>query len=79
MYTASQLRTFATANLTGGGWYLDCSITFVHPLEEDLRKSFDELGMVDVEVPEFKDLNDTQKKRAIALKTIVDKKKEGKE
>jgi len=59
MYTASQLHIFTTANLTGGGWYLDCLVTFVHPLEEELRKSFDKLGVIDLEVPEFKNLNDT--------------------
>jgi len=34
-------------------------MTFVHPLEEEIQKSFDELGVIDVDVPEFKDLNDT--------------------
>jgi len=79
MYTPSQLRIFRTANLIGGGWYLDCPVTFVHTLEEELYKSFDKLGVIDVKVSKFKDLNDMQKRRAIAQRTIADKKKECKE
>lgn len=79
MYTEFQLRTFTTANLTGGGWYLDCPVTFTHPSELALRKSFDGLSVVDLEVPEFVEMTDTQRKRAIARRTVADKKKEDKE
>jgi hypothetical protein len=79
MYTSSQLRTFTTTHLTGGGWYLDCLQTFTHPSEAKFRKSFDGLGVIDLDVPEFADLRDTQKKRAIVRSIVADKKKEDKE
>jgi len=44
-----------------------------------LRKSFDGLSVVDLEVPEFVEMTDTQRKRTIARRTVADKKKEGKE
>jgi len=71
MYTAAQLRTFTTANLTGGRWYLDCLLTFSHLDEVDFRKSFVGLGAIDVDVPEFAELTDQQKKRAIARRVGV--------
>jgi len=37
------------------------------------------LGVIDLEVPEFVDLTDTKKKRDIARRMVVNKKKEGKE
>jgi len=79
MYIELQLCTFTTANLTGGGWYMDCPVTFTHPSEFALRKSFNDLSVIDLEVPEFLEMTDTQRKRAIARRTVVDKKKEGKE
>ena len=39
-------------------------MAFTHPFEAALQKSFDGLGVIDLEVPEFKDLNDTQKKKS---------------
>ena len=54
-------------------------MAFTHPFKVALRKSFDGLGVIDLEVPEFKDLNDTQKKRAVAWNLVANKKKEEKE
>jgi len=45
MHTAAQLRTFTTASLMGGGWYLDCPLTFIHLDEIEFQKSFDGLGI----------------------------------
>jgi hypothetical protein len=41
-----------------------------------LRKTFDGQGVIDLEVPEWADLNEMQKRKAIARRTTADKKKE---
>jgi hypothetical protein len=76
MYTPNQLRTFTTAHLSAGGWYLDCSLTFTHPQELQLRASLEGKGAIDLEVDEFIGLTDRQRKRAIARREANDKKKE---
>lgn len=76
MYSASQVQTFTIAHLTGGGGYLDCHVTFTHPLEVDLGKSLDGIGVIDLEVPEFAAMSDQKRRRAIARRITDDKKKE---
>jgi len=44
---------FSSIHLNGGGWYLDCIISFIHLSEVDLRISLEELGAIDLEVDEF--------------------------
>lgn len=79
MYTTNQLRTFTTAHLSGGGWYLECHITYTPPSEVELRKSFEGLGAIDLDVEEFTGLTDRQKRRAIARRETNDRKKEARE
>lgn len=79
MFSGNQLRTFTTAHLSGGGWYLDCNLAFTHPSEIELRKSFDGIGLINLEVDEFVGLSEKQKKRAIARREATDRKKEKKE
>jgi len=79
MYTAAELWTFTTANLTEGGWYLNCPLTFTHLDETEFRKSFNGPGAIDLDVPEFAELIDQQKKRAIARRMVANKKKKAKE
>ena len=44
---------------TKGGWFRDCPVTYTHPSEIGLWKSFDGLGVIDLEIFEFADLVDT--------------------
>jgi len=46
-------------------------MTFIHPLETKLQKSFDGLGVVDLEVPKFADLNNMQNKSSTVRKTVA--------
>ena len=75
MYTANQLRTFTTAHLNSGGWYIDCPISYTHPSELQLRNSLEGIGAVDLHVDEFAGLTDEQKSRAIAKRDHADRKK----
>ena len=58
MFTAHQLRTYTTAHLSGGGWYLDCSLDFTPASEVQLRRSLDGKGVVDLDIDEFAGLDD---------------------
>jgi hypothetical protein len=81
MFSSGQLRTWATKHLKGGAWYLDCTATWTHPEEEELRQSLEvpgegvahlsELPPVD----EFPGLDDEARERAIAKRDASDKKK----
>jgi len=75
MYTANQLQTYTTAHLNGGGWYIDCPISYMHPSEAQLRKSLEGMGTIDIDVDEFAGLTDKQKERAIARRETNDRKK----
>jgi len=54
-------------------------VTFTHLSKTELRKSFDGLGAIDLDVWEFAEFTNQQKKRAIARRMVVDKKKKAKE
>ena len=53
MFTAHQLRTYTTAHLSGGGWYLDYTLEFTPPSEVQLRRSLDGKGILDLDIDEF--------------------------
>lgn len=76
MYSPNQLRTYTTAHLNVGGWYLDCPASYTHPSEVQLRKSLEGIGTIDLDVHEFAGLSDAQRKRAIARRENIDRKKE---
>ena len=76
MFTAHQLRTYTTAHLSGGGWYLDCSLDFTPPSEVQLRRSLDGKGVVDLDIDEFAGLDDKARQKAIARRELLDKKKD---
>ena len=76
MFTAHQLRTYTTAHLSGGGWYLDCTLDFTPPSEVQLRRSLDSKGVVDLDIDEFAGLDDKARQKAIARRDLLDKKKE---
>ena len=75
MYTANQLRTFTTAHLSSGGWYIDCSISYTHPSEVQLRKSVEGIRAVDMDVDDFAGLTDQQRAKAITKRDNSDRKK----
>ncbi len=75
MYTANQLRTITTTHLNGGGWYIDCPISYTHPLEVELRNSLEGMGTIDMDVDEFAGLTDKQRERAIAKRESNDRRK----
>ena len=76
MFTAQQLRTYTTAHLSGGGWYLDCTLEFTPLLEVQLRRSLDGKGVLDLDINEFAGLDDKARQKAIARRDLLDKKKE---
>lgn len=76
MFSPHQQRTYTTAHLSGGGWYLDCTISYTHPSELEFRKSLDGKGVVVLDVDEFAGMTDKQRRRAIARRETGDRKKE---
>jgi len=60
MYSPSQLCTFPTAHFSGGGWYLDCIISFTYPSEVDFHNSLEGLDAIDLDVDEFSGITDRQ-------------------
>ena len=67
---------YTTAHLSGGGWYLDCTLEFTPPSEIQLRRSLDGKGVLDVDIHEFAGLDDKARQKAIARRDLLDKKKE---
>jgi len=53
MYTPNQLCIYTIAHLSGGWWYIDYSISYIHPLEVQLWKSLEGTGTIDMEVDKF--------------------------
>jgi hypothetical protein len=76
MFSAHQLRTYTTAHLSGGGWYLDCTLEFTPLSEVELRRSLDGKGVVDLEIDEFAGLDENARKKAITRRDANDRKKE---
>jgi hypothetical protein len=75
MYTPNQLRTYTTAHLSGGGWYIDCPISYTHPSEAQLHNSLEGIGTIDMDVDEFAGLTDKQREKAIARRETNDRRK----
>ena len=75
MYTPNQLRTFTTAHLSNGGWYIDFPISYTHPSEVQLQKLLEGIGAVDMDVNDFVGLTDEQRAKAIAKRDNSDRKK----
>ena len=75
MYTANQFRTYITTHLNGARWYIDCPISYLHPLEVQLRNSLEGMGAIDMDVDEFARPTDKQKQRAIARRETNDRRK----
>ena len=76
MFTTHQLRTYTTAHLSGGGWYLDCTLEFTPPSEVQLRRSLEGKGVLDLDIDEFAGLDDKARQKAIVTRDLFDKKKE---
>ena len=76
MFTTQQLRTYTTAHLSGGGWYLDCTLEFTPLSEVQLRRSLDGKGVLDLDINKFAGLDDKARQKAITRRDLLDKKKE---
>jgi len=76
MYISNQLRTYTTAHLSGGGWYIDYPISYTHLSEVQLRKSLEGIGTIDLEVDDFVGFTEAQRKRAIAKRDNINRRKE---
>jgi hypothetical protein len=81
MFINGQLHTWATKNLKGGGWYLDCVATWTHPEEEELWRLLEVHGeggphLSELpEIDEFVGLDEETREKAIAKQDAVDKQK----
>ena len=76
IFTAHQLHTYTTAHLSGGGWYLDCTLEFTPPSEVQLRRYLDGKGILDLDINEFAGLDNKARQKAITRRDFLDKKKE---
>jgi len=48
MYTMKKLYTYTTALLSGKKWYIDCPISFIHPLEVQFRNFLEGIDAIDI-------------------------------
>ena len=76
MFSAAQQRTWTTAHLTSGAWYLECGLGYTPPHEVELKKSRQALcesreEMVDLNAIE----DDTARDKAVRKRLESDRKK----
>ena len=76
MFSAVQQRTWTTAHLTSGAWYLECGVGYTPPHEMELKKSRQALGesreeMVDLNTIE----DDSAREKAVKRRLDSDRKK----
>jgi hypothetical protein len=71
MFSALQLRTWATSHLTGGAWYLDCSPSFTPSFEIELRKLREDVGESGIEMLDLQGILD-ENERAKAMKRRIE-------
>ena len=55
---------------------MDCTLEFTPPSEVELRRSLDGKGVMDLDIDEFVGLDDKMRRKAIARRDFLDKKKE---
>lgn len=60
MLSASQLRTWTTAHLNLGAWYLDGGTTFTPIQEVDLKKAKEAAGIVVEDIVELAAIDDSE-------------------
>ena len=76
MFSANQQRTWSTSHLTGGGWYLDCALTFTPTFETELRKSREAVGESGADMVDLQGIEDEKvRAKAISRRLAEDKKK----
>jgi hypothetical protein len=76
MFSALQQRTWTTSHLTGGAWYLDCTPSFTHSFETELRKSREAIGESGIEMIDLQGIEDEQERvKAIKRRLEEDRKK----
>lgn len=76
MFSPAQLRTWTTAHLNSGAWYLDCSMTFTPLHEIDLKQSREALGVSAVDMVDLEAIEDEEaREKAVKKRAESDRKK----
>lgn len=76
MFSAAQQRTWTTAHLNAGAWYLDCGTTHTPLSEVDLKKSLDALDDTAVDMVDLDGIEDKEaREKAMKKRLESDKKK----
>jgi sRNA-binding protein len=76
MFSPAQLRTWTTAHLNSGEWYLDCSMTFTPLHKIDLKQSREALGVSVVDMVDLEAIEDEEaREKAVKKRAESDRKK----
>lgn len=76
MLSPSQLRTWTTAHLNSGAWYLDCSTTFTPIQELELKQKRDAATIAADDIVELADVDDNEaREKALKKREESDRKK----
>ena len=76
MFSAAQQRTWTTAHLTCGAWYLDCGLGFTPPHEVELKKSRQSVGECGEEMLDLNAIEDeSAREKAVRRRLDSDRKK----
>ena len=76
MFSAAQQRTWTTAHLTSGAWYLDCGLGYTPPHEVELKKSRQSLPESEEQMLDLNAIEDeTARDKAVRRRLESDRKK----
>jgi len=76
MFSALQQRTWSTAHLAAGAWYLECIPSYTPSFEIELRKSREAIGESGIEMVDLAGIEDeTERAKAIKRRIEEDRKK----
>lgn len=76
MFSLAQRRTWTTAHLNAGAWYLDCGTTFTPLHEVELKQSREALDDSAVDMIDLEAIEDTEaRERAVKKRLESDRKK----
>ena len=75
MLSLNQLKSWTSCHLIACPWYLECNFGVIPPEEEALFQALKDSVMVDLEVPEFSDLDNVAKTKVVKRRELSDRKK----
>jgi hypothetical protein len=76
MLSPAQLRTWTTAHLNSGAWYLDCSTSFTPIQEIELKRNREAAAIAAEDIIELADVEDDEaKEKAVKKREESDRKK----